>query len=292
MKVYVVIAVHNRKKYTLNCLSLLEKQTFQNFEVIIVDDGSDDGTSNDIKAIYPHVKIIHGDGSWWWTRSMNEGFKVALDEGADLIITLNNDVSFDENLIQNLIELNEQHPDSLIGCLNLIHRKKPYVFFSGIKKNIWWKAKEVKYHKAFSLLEKDELKGLHHTTCLNGRGTLIPRAVFEKVGLLDELSFPQYASDYDFVLRASNYGFPAFITWDVAISSFIEETGEGKSFIDQSWLAFIRSFFNRYSSTSIRMWVKYYIRHAGIGAMSGVVFQVLRQIYAFKRKRNLLNTLK
>lgn len=290
MKVFVVIAVHNRIKFTLNCLQLLSEQTYKKFDVILVDDGSEDDTEQKVIEAFPNTIIIQGTGEWWWAKSMNAGFNYALENGGDIVITLNNDTCFAEDLIGALLSIHQQRPQSIIGCLNTVKKEEEYIFFSGIHKICWWKAKEYKYHKAFS--NKGDENGLHPTVCLNGRGTLIPISVFKNIGLFDHIRFPQYAADYDFVLRAVNARVESLISWDVIVRSYIEETGKGRSFIPQSPLEFLKSFSNRYSATSMRMWTNYYFKHAGWQAIPGLICQFLRLYYSFYNKRNLIVDLK
>jgi len=288
MKVFIVVAVFNRKDFTLQCLQLLKTQSYADFEIIVVDDGSTDGTKVEIQRYHPDVILVQGDGNWWWTKSMNKGFEAAIDNGADLVITLNNDIVFNLRLIEELVQLHKKNPNSIIGCLNLIKKEKEYIFFSGIKKIIWWKAKEVKYHRAFTTLVH-KMQGIHSTQCLNGRGTVIPIRIFKELGGYDEDRYPQYASDYDLTLRANEQGFKCLISYDVVVHSFIEETGQGKSFIKQSWGSFLKSFLNPYSQTSLKIWYRYYRSHAPYGVhILGFIFQQLRTLYAFYKKRNLL----
>ena len=288
MKIFVVIAVFNRKAYTIQCLQLLQKQSYKEIGVVVVDDGSTDGTAREIQRYFPEVTIVKGTGNWWWTKSMNEGCKVAIAKGAELLITLNNDTYFNALLIEKLLELHQQNPGAMIGTLNLIKKEQNYIFFSGVKDISWWKAKEVKYHKAFTPIE-EPLSGVHPTKCLNGRGTLIPVSIFKEVNGYNE-QFPQYASDYDLALRVQKAGYHCLITYDVAVHSYIEETGGGKSFVKQSSLTFFKSFFNPYSQTSLKMWYRYYKLHAPQGVfLVGFIMQLLRTIYAFYKKRNILH---
>ncbi len=290
MKVFVVIAVFNRKEYTLQCLKLLKEQTYKNLHVVIVDDGSKDGTQDDIKAQFPETIIVKGTGDWWWTKSMNEGCKAAIKSGAELIVTLNNDTLFQVDLIEKLVALHTKNPKAIIGTINLVKKDKEYIFFSGLKNISWWKAKEVKYHKAFTPLTA-ETTGLHPTKCLNGRGTLIPVSVFNEVNGYDE-GFPQYASDYDLSLRIQKKGYPCLMSYDIPVHSFIEETGGGKSFIKQSMLTFLKSFFNPYSQTSLKMSFRYYKTHAPKSVfLLGFILLQFRLIFAFYKKRNLLEKL-
>ena len=64
---FIVIPVHNRKHFTRDCLLSLRKQTFQNFTIIVIDDGSSDGTGEMIQKEFPEVVLLHGDGNLWWT---------------------------------------------------------------------------------------------------------------------------------------------------------------------------------------------------------------------------------
>nr|WP_321454319.1 glycosyltransferase family 2 protein [uncultured Carboxylicivirga sp.] len=282
---FIVIAVHNRKEQTAQCLKQLASQTITSFNVVLVDDGSDDGTNELVYFNALSIHLVTGDGSWWWTRSMNEGVMYSLKQGADLIFTLNNDVFFPTTLIEDLLQLHQKHPQAMIGCLNTFVGTREYNFFAGVKAIHWWKAKDIKYKKAFTEYST-EMTGLHPTKCLPGRGTLIPRKVFEAIGLYDHCNFPQYAADYDFALRAGKAGFNVFISWDIKIQSVLETTGQGRTFIKQSWAKFFKSFFNPYSATSWRMWTKYYGKHAGWQMVSGLPILFLRLWVSFIRKQN------
>ena len=61
--IYIVIPVFNRKQFTKDCLDSLRKQTDKRFKVVVVDDGSTDGTSDMLKEEYPEVHILYGDGN-------------------------------------------------------------------------------------------------------------------------------------------------------------------------------------------------------------------------------------
>jgi GT2 family glycosyltransferase len=70
---WIVIPAHNRKPLTLACLESLARQTFSDFAVAVVDDGSTDGTSEAIQEAFPQVHLILGSGDLWWTRATNLG---------------------------------------------------------------------------------------------------------------------------------------------------------------------------------------------------------------------------
>ena len=62
--VYIIIPVHNRKQITLKCLENLDKSgDLQQYHVVVVDDGSTDGTTEAINNLFPDVKVLPGDGN-------------------------------------------------------------------------------------------------------------------------------------------------------------------------------------------------------------------------------------
>ena len=78
-KLSVIIPTYNRKNYLSSLLAQLKKQVLSNVEmsIIAVVDGSTDGTPEMLGSKFPEVSIVHGNGQWWWTKSINEGCKFA-----------------------------------------------------------------------------------------------------------------------------------------------------------------------------------------------------------------------
>ena len=102
--IYIIIPVHNRKEITLKCLDILQKNgDLDIYYVIVVDDGSTDGTSEAIQSLYPNITILVGDGNLWWTGAIKKGMEYAYDKGAEYFIWLNDDCLVAKESINNLI---------------------------------------------------------------------------------------------------------------------------------------------------------------------------------------------
>ena len=91
--IYAVVAIHDRKAYTEQFLQALKKQTITDTHLVLVDDGSTDGSAEMAKQYYPQATIVRGPGDWWWTRSMQKGVEAILPmaKPGDYVLCANND---------------------------------------------------------------------------------------------------------------------------------------------------------------------------------------------------------
>ena len=125
--VTVVIPVHNRKHFTRDCLASLKAQTRQPDGIIIVDDGSTDGTGEMLQYDFPEVTVLSGDGNLFWTAAINKGIKYALDHGSRFILTLNNDTVASPDFIEKMMMAATEYPNALVGALDIdATTGKPY----------------------------------------------------------------------------------------------------------------------------------------------------------------------
>jgi len=291
LRLSVVIPTFNRKDSIIHVLKLLEKRVIKNIDlsIIVIVDGSTDGTLEAIQSLFSDVIIIEGDGNWWWTRSVNEGCKAALKNGSDAVLLLNDDITFDSNYLENILKSIEKEPDAIIGSLNVTEEKERRIYFSGAKKIRCWDGKLQRYHTFLSLYKKNNLSGLQKSIVLPGRGLFIPSWVFKKIGFFDEKALPQYKADYDFVLRANKNNIHSFISWDSIIFSYVETTGKGSTFTRQSLFAFCISLFQKKSRTNFFQNFLYYKRHLPLWSLPLFPFTALmilmRHFFLFFKER-------
>jgi GT2 family glycosyltransferase len=247
IRLAIVIAVHNRKDITLECLRLLARQTYQGSLIIVVDDGSSDGTSSAIRKQYPQTIVLAGSGDWWWTKSVNEGIRHALAEHATHILLLNDDTYFDTDYLELVVAEVGINPASVIGSLNLTMEKPHRVYFSGAKSLNPLLFRYRRYHKTFSIYREDDATGRFPSVYLPARGAVVPSAVFNKIGVLDEKHFPQYASDVEFTLNAHEKGIDMYVSSALKLYTPVNSTGSGDIYKQEAFVKFLSSFGNKHA---------------------------------------------
>ena len=112
----IIIVNWNGKHLLKNCLDSISKQTYKKFNVILVDNGSNDGSVEFIEKNFSEIKIIKLKENTGFAYANNLGIKEAFkNRNIKYIITLNNDTKADKDYVKNLVQ--EVKKDKRIGSL-------------------------------------------------------------------------------------------------------------------------------------------------------------------------------
>jgi GT2 family glycosyltransferase len=233
--IFIITPVFNRITFTDNYLKALSEQTDSNFKIIIVDDGSTDGTSEMIEKNYPSVIILKQKGDLWWAESTNIGVRYAINQGASHILTLNDDTLPKPDFIEKMSYWSNKHPNALLGALAINNANDEIVFAGEI---LNWNSDISKF--ALDTVPTDKRYGLHEINIFPGRGLLIPVSVFNDIGFYDSKNFPQTVADLDFAIRATEFGYKMYCNYDAAIKIYKDESATVKLVNNKSW----RNYYN------------------------------------------------
>lgn len=257
--IYIVTPVFNRKKFTANYLDALSKQTMQDFKIIIVDDGSTDGTSEMIESNFPDTILLRErGGDLWWTAATNIGVRHALNQGdTTYIMTLNDDTLPRENFMEIMMLSAKENPRALLGAFTLdVNSGKP-IYAGHI---IDWK--KCAFNNLLKTEQRSEFKGLREVNVYPGRGLLIPKEVFDNIGYYDEKNFPQTVADEDFTVRASNFGYTIYCNYDAIIEEYPEESGGVQLRKNKSWKNYYNHLFGMRGVGNIKFFTIFAIKNA------------------------------
>jgi GT2 family glycosyltransferase len=204
-RVSIVVLSWNGKALTLSCLESLLSLDYEPFDVVVVDNGSTDGTAAAVRTAYgDRVTVLENPVNLGYAGGNNVGIGRALAEGADWILLLNNDTTVDPALVGRLT-------DAAAGC-DTIGIVGPKIYYAFPPDRIWFAGGEVSLYRGVSrhigIREKD--RGRYDTPrdvdYVTGCALMARREVFETIGELDPV-FTAYYEDVDFCMRARRAGF-------------------------------------------------------------------------------------
>jgi len=199
-KVSIVILTWNKLDITKKCLKYLEKNTEnENLEIIIVDNGSKDGTQQFLKELESSnpnkYKIILNSANLGYAKGVNQGIKISTGR---YILLLNNDIYVLKNWLNPMINILEEKEQVAIVGAKLIYPKTSRVQHAGIV--FLRKIEPLHIYKNCSLKDP-KINKFRFVDGVTGACMLIKREIFEKIGLFDEGFKPIYFEDTDFCLR-------------------------------------------------------------------------------------------
>jgi GT2 family glycosyltransferase len=225
----IVIPVHNRLSFTRQCLQCLAAQTYPNVRVVVVDDGSTDGTGAMIAAEFPEVVVLRGDGNLWWTEATNWGVRYALQhrtpDETDFVLTLNDDTRVGPDYLQTLVDTYLRHKPCLVGSVSVDSSDPERLAYAGTLLEMYTAGGRdlaADYgHSYRALMAKTAAV---ESDSLPGRGTLIPLEVFDTVGLYDSKHYIHYMSDIEFSVRARKAGYQLVVSVPSVVQEYVEAT--------------------------------------------------------------------
>ena len=188
--VSIIVLNLNGLEHLDTCLKSVAMTTYPNFEVILVDNGSTDGSVEHVAKRYPSVRIIRNNRNLGFAAANNVGIR--LTKG-DYVILLNNDTEVDPNWVSEMVQVAESDP-LIAACqpkiMNFYDRKKfEYAGAAGGFIDIY--GYPLARGRVFDFVEIDH--GQYDNSCnifwASGAAMLIKRQALRKTGLLDELFF-------------------------------------------------------------------------------------------------------
>ena len=204
LKLAVIVPTFNRLNHTRSIIQQLHQQVYSNFQIIICDSGSTDGTQN-LNKEFPEIVLLNVGSDIWWTGAINEGVSYAKKLKTELLLIINDDLLIPINLTERLLEYNQLYPETLITSVQL---ELSGLIYAGSKFNGSFKQRENNRKLPIEIENID---------CSNGCCVLIPMKVFYNIGLIDEKKFPHVGGDLNIYLKSRKYGYNCIVVPDILI---------------------------------------------------------------------------
>ena len=211
-EVSVIIPNYNGMAYLEGVLSSLEQQEFQNFETILVDNGSSDGSVAFVMGNFPWVHIVELPDNFGFSRAVNEGIYASR---TPYVLLLNNDTEVDKNFVGEMLAAIKRHKKAFSSSARMIcyHDRDKLDDAGNYYSALGWAYARGKGKDIHSF----EKEGRIFASCAGA--AIYRKKVFEKIGYFDEEHFA-YLEDIDVGYRARIAGYdniycPAALVWHV-----------------------------------------------------------------------------
>lgn len=212
MDLSIIIVSFNTKELLKNCLeSILRARRREGekarIEVIVVDNASNDGSSQMVKKEFPGVKLVQNKQNLGFAKANNQALRISQGE---YCLLLNSDTEVKPGALEKLVEFAKSHPGAgIIGArlLNPDGSPQPSVYhfptiFGAIKE--YWFSQKGTYEK-YAVTASDAVR----VEALTFAAVLIPKTTIKRIGFLDELYF-MYFEDLDYCRRVKRAGLKVY----------------------------------------------------------------------------------
>ena len=206
-RVGIVILNWNGLDVLQDCLRSISALRYPCVQVIVVDNGSTDGSTEMLGRDYPNVVRIANNVNLGFAAGNNQGIRLALERGDDYVLVLNNDTILDPDCLTQLV--GRVQSDSQIGAIS------PKIYFAQPSDRLWFAGGTFNYwtgrngHVGYKKSDNGAWDAAGEVEFISGCALLASRNAWRNIGGFDELLFV-YSEDVDWSLRARKAGFKLF----------------------------------------------------------------------------------
>lgn len=214
-RVAIIVLNWNRRADTMACLESLRALIYPDYEIVVVDNASSDGSAAAIRQQFPEVTLLENAANLGYAGGNNVGLRYALEQGADYAFLLNNDTVVDPGCLSALVAVAAADPAVGMAGPLIYYFDRPTVIWSAGGAIDWRRGTT----RMIGLDEPDEGRWTEPRPVdfLTGCALLVKAETLRQIGLLDERFFAYY-EDTEWGVRAVRAGYrlllvPAAKVW-------------------------------------------------------------------------------
>ena len=198
--VAIILLNWNGFEFTKSCIDSLLQTINRDYEIILVDNGSEDDSLQHLMHLYPDLHFLKSPTNLGFTGGNNLGMHYALKKGFEYILLLNNDTVVERDFLSPLVE----RLKNCTACAAV----QPLIYFMHDREKTWNAGGRYLKWLAISktLYTIPDNTGAYPTDWITGCAFMVKSSVIEQIGVLDDLYFA-YFEDVDWSLRMKKAGY-------------------------------------------------------------------------------------
>ena len=208
-KIFIIVLSYNRRDDTVECLKSLYLSDYPNYKVIVVDNASSDGSAEAVRRAFPQADVIENSENLMYAEGNNVGIRMALAEGADYVLLLNNDTVVSPAMLGELETAMRNNPDAGAAGAMIYYfppkqrQQDEIIWYAGGIVSFW---KGLTAHRGIREKDAGRYNDIEETGYVTGCAMMLSGRCLGRVGLLDP-GYYIYAEDADLSVRARRAGF-------------------------------------------------------------------------------------
>jgi GT2 family glycosyltransferase len=203
--IVVIVLNYNSVQDTIECIMSLKRCKYPNLDIMVVDNGSGDGSEIIIRNKYQDVNIVQTGRNLGFCGGNNFGMNIAIKQNPKYILLLNNDTIVEPNFLEPMVNAMEcDEKAAAAGGTICYYPDKQKIWYAGGRFS-FWRASSLSNYSG-KCVDRIGNLGKQKVTFITGCMMLVRTKVLSSVGLLDE-NFFMYFEDAEFSLRMIKAGF-------------------------------------------------------------------------------------
>lgn len=224
--VYIIILNYNSASDTIECIHSLRNLTYPAYNIVLVDNGSSDGSENILRKEFPDIQFIQTGSNLGFAGGNNAGIRYALNQNADYVWILNNDTTVHPDSLLEMIRMTESDPRiGMTGCKIYFYSEPDTLWYAG--GNFDAANGGITSHNGWGRKDTGQFDNLTDVDYITGCSLLVKREVIERIGLMPEEYF-LYFEETDWNYYAQKAGYRTVLAMKAKMWHKVKRKGEAQ----------------------------------------------------------------
>jgi GT2 family glycosyltransferase len=267
--VLIIVLCYNGVDLTIACLRSLRRSSYDRADVLVIDNASQDGTPDTIRAQFPEAIVIETGANLGFAAGNNVGLRYALDHGYDYALLLNNDTEVDPDFLMRLIAAAESDPTIGVTGPKIYYHDRPTTIWSAGGVIDWRRGSSAM--RGIDSVDHGQFDAPTAVDFVTGCALLVRCNTVRLAGLLDE-RFGMYYEETEWCVRIARRGWrvvyvPSSRLWHKIAPAQQDQSPRITYYMTRNRLLFlrlshapIRAWFHAVLLQDVRTWAAWRLR--------------------------------